>query len=238
MGQSQLLQIIILLYPHKKYSCYTQVVYVTQLLRICGYQPSIQAKILELIIRKCLEMDVDIVVEDNGEVCLQESVNVAEDDNLFDFDEDDLNKHSKADANRTNTDGSSTQHRLLPQSVTELAEKLDASLSLLCNFCESQVTAASRGQSQQGGATLAEKLFSQLLVIFESVIFPTYKSKFSQFVIFYVASRNVQFAVQVANLMFVSAMNEGLSMLKRQCAVMYMASYMARATFLPLSVVW
>jgi hypothetical protein len=59
-------------FPHKRFSRNVQTEYIAQLLVICGYEPSLQARVLQLVVTKCLEMDVEIVIEDSGEVHIEE----------------------------------------------------------------------------------------------------------------------------------------------------------------------
>ncbi len=58
-------------FPHKRFSFMVFASYIEEILKISIYIPYIQYKILDLIIERCLEMDVEIVIEDDGEVRLQ-----------------------------------------------------------------------------------------------------------------------------------------------------------------------
>ncbi len=46
--------------------------FVTQLLRVCMYRPSLQLRMLDIIIVRCLEIDVEIVIEETGSVRILE----------------------------------------------------------------------------------------------------------------------------------------------------------------------
>src|SRR5690349_3309420 len=70
-GQSILFPILSSSFPHKRFNRKVQTEYVAQLLTICDYFPLIQSKIIELIISKSLEMDVEIVIEDSGDVRIE-----------------------------------------------------------------------------------------------------------------------------------------------------------------------
>ena len=67
-GRSVLFPILSEFFPHKRFSRNVQTEYTSQLLQMCKYEPMLQARILELIVAKCLEMDVEIVIEESGEV--------------------------------------------------------------------------------------------------------------------------------------------------------------------------
>ena len=55
-------------FPHKRFSQKNLTDYVTHLLHICKYFPIIQSRIIDLIVSQSLEIDVEIVIEDSGEV--------------------------------------------------------------------------------------------------------------------------------------------------------------------------
>jgi len=67
-GQAELLPILAANFPYKRSGQEATVSYVTQVLHVCEYLPLLQPKLLELVIEKCLEIDVEIVIEDTGEV--------------------------------------------------------------------------------------------------------------------------------------------------------------------------
>lgn len=69
-GQAELFSLLAQRFPYKLSAKNAQCDYVTQLLRICEYLPVLQGRILELIVMKCIEIDVEIIVEDSGEVLL------------------------------------------------------------------------------------------------------------------------------------------------------------------------
>lgn len=216
--------------------------YATQLLQICQYEPMLQSKVLELIVAKCLEMDVEIVIEESGEVRIDP-------DSLEDGDLDfadafsDMggsyshghsHNHSRSHSrnnNNHNVNLSTAKRKQLteatptriPAEVSEMADKLDSVLVLLVQFCEEQI-------SQSSGTR--DRLLQQLLTIFESTIMCIHKSKFVQFVVFFAASLHSAFAQAVAEKLLFITLDEKTSSSQRQSAVMYLSSYLSRATFL------
>jgi RNA polymerase I-specific transcription initiation factor RRN3 len=247
-GRSVLYPILCEFFPHKRFSRNVQTEYTAQLLEICRYEPMLQARILELIISKCLEMDVEIVIEDSGDVRIDQQ---ALDDGDLDFDDafEDMAQsfnssrgHSRNNS-RSNMGSAGKRKQLtetsatrIPAEVSEMADKLDSVLLLVVQFCEQQITgsAGSTGGAQEGASSAVpssgarDRLLQQLLSIFENNIMSIHKSKFVHFA----ASLHNPFAQAVAEKLVGITLDERASATQRQSAVMYLASYLSRATFL------
>jgi RNA polymerase I-specific transcription initiation factor RRN3 len=255
-GRSVLFPILCEFFPHKRFSRNVQTEYTAQLLQICRYEPMLQARILELIVSKCLEMDVEIVIEDSGDVRIDQQ---ALDDGDLDFDDafEDMahsfnssRGHSRNNSRSNMGMGSAGKRKQLtetsaariPAEVSEMADKLDSVLLLVVQFCEQQITGAGSaggaGAVQEGASSAVpssgtrDRLLQQLLGIFENNIMSIHKSKFVQFVIFFAASLHNPFAQAVAEKLVGITLDERASATQRQSAVMYLASYLSRATFL------
>jgi RNA polymerase I-specific transcription initiation factor RRN3 len=246
-GRSVLFPILCEFFPHKRFSRNVQTEYTAQLLQICRYEPMLQARILELIVSKCLEMDVEIVIEDSGDVRIDQQ---ALDDGDLDFDDafEDMaySFNSSRGHSRNNSRGNlgsngkrkqltETSATRIPAEVSEMADKLDSVLLLVAQFCEQQITstgAAEGAPSAVPSSGARDRLLQQLLGIFETNIMSIHKSKFVQFIIFYAASLHNPFAQAVAEKLVGITLDERASATQRQSAVMYLASYLSRATFL------
>lgn len=236
-GRSVLFPILSEFFPHKRFSRNVQTEYTSQLLQMCTYEPMLQARILELIVSKCLEMDVEIVIEESGEVRIDPET--LDDDLDFDDAFDDVpfsnnnsrghsRQNSQININNNNFNGKRKQlteatPTRIPAEVSEMADKLDSVLVLLVQFCEQQISLT---------AGSGDRLFQQLLSIFESTIMTIHKSKFVQFVVFFAASLHHSFAQSVAEKLLSITLDEKVSSSQRQSAVMYLSSYLSRATFL------
>jgi hypothetical protein len=62
------------------------------------YVPTLSAQVLELIVDKCLEMDVEIKIHNDGQVSIDKEVHDAEEEMFeLDLDEPDTNKLEKED---------------------------------------------------------------------------------------------------------------------------------------------
>jgi hypothetical protein len=76
------------------------------------------------------------------------------------------------------------------------------------------------------------RLFLNILEVFEDNIISTYKSKFVQFIIFLTCSRSTHISILFTRRLLHLFFDCKRSQLLRQSAIMYLASFVARATFL------
>jgi len=147
--------------------------YYRQCLHVLQYLPSIRGQVLELIIDRCLEVDVEIKITDVGEATID--AEEEDDANVFSLD---LEEHD-GDTEKTEsspTEAATTKKNVEDLSVDAMAEKLDSLMLVLFEHLEECVA--------NGIST--EELFQILLQIFESSIIITHKSKFVQFLILHV----------------------------------------------------
>ena len=222
-------------FPHKRFNQETQVDYITQLLYIYDYVPGIQVKILELIISKCLEIDVEIVIEDSGDVKIIEEYSHEEDD-LFQLDDEYNNNAMNTTSNNNNTSNISKRHMsftedisTIPAAVIESSDKLDAMLVRIITHIDTLL---------KGNEDMQQRLSQQLLIVFEDRILSTHKSKFVQFILFFSASRSDTFCkMYLQRLLKISLDDKNQSVLKRQYAIGYLASFLSRANFLSFTTV-
>lgn len=239
-GRGVLFPILSDFFPHKRFDRVIQTAYVRQLLHICSYEPLLQHRILDLIVKKCLEMDVEIVIDDSGEVAIDRS---ADNCVVSDGDEDDQGIFAMDGSSSFETPRRPTAHSLskqltdtgtlpacIPPEVADTADKLDAMMEALMEFCEGEV---------RRGGLLFKTLSQQLLAIFEASILPVHKSKFVQFCVFHVASLDDTFARTFALRLLAVLRSESVvvASVHKQSAVMYLSSYLSRAAFLPLQFV-
>ena len=136
-------------FPHKRHPLHVHVEYVSQLLQLCETFPSLQQKVLDLILRRGLEMDVDIVIEDSGEALIRP---INDDDNgatgieeLFQLDDNDMSMASQP-RQRQGISGMAMGAQgglgagvgglkiCGDAGVVEMADKLDAVLVLLLEY--------------------------------------------------------------------------------------------------------
>lgn len=260
-SQSQLFNIIETHFPHRRFDISIQVSFTNHLLHICEYIPTRLYHLFNLIISKCLEIDVEIVIEDSGNVMLAKNLaeSHSQEDNLFEFEDTPVVQNNAA----TNYAIDTTQR--IPAEVCETAEKLDAMLLLIVQFIDNQMSSdvnatllhsSSYSSSQigvssaatsidssfgsnstvtaQGSTQHQDKLFHILLYIFEDRILSTHHSKFVQFLLFYFASKVKRYSEIFPCRLLEIFVTEKYATMKRQSAVLYLASYLSRATFVSL----
>lgn len=224
----------------------------------------IQERILDLIISKCLEIDVEIVIEDSGEVKIEEENHGDINDVIFSTDNDATSSNQVSQ--RVYNEGS----QFIPTEVAEMAEKLDTVLCLLIDFIRKEIeiqdvvdsdglplsTAIINNNNEKNTNTnissnknnnndnknqiqneKAERLSTQLMRIFEEKILMTHRSKFVQFVLFYFASRVPSFGSKFGSRLVKLFSDESAAHTKRQSAILYLASYSVRANFLNISTI-
>ena len=216
----------------------------------------IQERILDLIISKCLEIDVEIVIEDSGEVKIEEENHGDINDVIFSTDNDAnaINQISQ----RVYNEGS----QFIPTEVAEMAEKLDTVLCLLIDFIRKEIEIEdivdsdglplssnnnnnnnnnkndkNKNNINYSQNEKAERLSVQLMRIFEEKILMTHRSKFVQFVLFYFASRVPSFGSKFGARLVKLFSDETAAHTKRQSAILYLASYSVRANFLNISTI-
>lgn len=226
-GQAKLASVLVSKYPHKRFSKGILGSYIAQLLYICEYLPAIQQRILDTVMGNALELDVEIVIEDSGEVKIQEEYKGEDEEDLFQL--DDVGGSSPAKSSFATAGGAKyeTSSRI-PDVVAEMADKLDAILALVVAHIDRQL---------QKDNLFKERFYQQMLSIFEERVLYTYRSKFVQFVYFYLGCKVERFATAFCQRLLRVFLETGHSSMKLQSAVLYLASFMARANFVPVGFV-
>jgi len=208
--------------------------YYRQCLEVVRYHPSIQHQMLEFVVDKCLEMDVEIKITDVGEAQIDEEKDEedGDDEGIFDLELDDA---------RRPKDGSqllSTAEGAAVTSVDEMASKLDSLMLLLFEYSAHHTSLPAIGQ-----------LFRVFSNVFESSVLICHKSKFVQFLLFYVCGQEGKalagthiprgtggdrgatlyrsFAASLIDIV----LDPYRATVTRQSGACYLASFVSRATF-------
>lgn len=221
-------------------------------------------------------MDVEIIIEDDGEVRLQrdveystslqddgnnhlyEDINDVFDDNVFGSGLTARKFGTAATASASSAVAgcrTQTSHGAsIPTEVAELAEKLDSILSQLIDYFHdyiskyqqqpttpltSTTTSTNSTSSPPSSPSPPElsRFYQQLIDLFQQRLLLTHKSKYVQFIFFYVASQSAEFRHLFTKKLLDIIFNIHESILIRQSAMMYLASYLSRATFLTNDVI-
>lgn len=115
---------------------------------------------------------------------------------------------------------------VVSSTVDETADKLDSLMELTFGFLEEEF--------KEGAG---ERAFGLLLPTFMQVILPAHRSKFAQFLIFYACARHPREGSRAfLDQLLITVQDHNRPSLLRAAAVAYLASFLARAAFVPLDV--
>jgi RNA polymerase I-specific transcription initiation factor RRN3 len=197
--------------------------YYRQCLEVVQYLPSVRGHVLELIVDKSLEMDVEIKINDGGQAMIDDEKD-EKDEDIFQLDLDD-----KVDAKKPLVVGDVT--------VNEMADKLDSLMLLLFEYTEKSIVA---------DTTSTAELYRVLSRVFESLILITHKSKFVQFLLLHLCGLESKalsvvttsleeppltlyrdFAAKLINIV----VDPYRATVTRQTGACYLASFVSRASF-------
>ena len=205
-------QVILQRMPHKHMGKEVHQQYLHNTFRVAELPQAgaIREGLLLGIIGRLLEVDVEIKYEDLDD--LDDFGEEDDGDALFDFE----------DASRATPSGSSP-HIGHMRPLDETADKLDGMMDIVFAHLGRRISAGDFDNTLQ---TLLRALQTSLL--------QTYKSKFTQFLIFYVCSRDEKqsAAAGLCDVLYERLSNVAHPPILRVAAASYMASFLARASFL------
>ncbi len=159
-ARSELFPIISARFPFWKAEKRVLKWYSVQSFQTLDYLPSIRKGLLELVIDKCLEIDVNIKIDENGEVSIEK-----EERESYENENEHENEGQKQEA---------LQDEDVGVKVDALSDTLDSLLALLLRSL--------RDASLDGREV--RELYYEVLPVFESTIITTHKSKFVQYCMF------------------------------------------------------
>lgn len=203
-------------FPFVQKSSRTLECYVHNLLRVTMYVPSIRRDVVELIIGKMLELDVNASradIEEAEENAMQNQQTEETEEGLFNMDEDMPADHS------------------LRAAVTAhpVAERLDTLMGVMMAYI--------RDVCHENGALHVERtkeLYRDLLSVFDKLILPTHASCHVQYTIFYLCSFRLALAEAFLDHLWKILQNPSQPAILRQTAAGYLGSFLARAKFIPV----
>lgn len=204
LGTSQLFQCIKDHFPHRRRDLNCHREYLTQTLEAASYATEVLPRLMPMLVERLVELDVELTLQQRE---LEEGDDG--DDEIFEVDAI-VFLPEEAEAMRRN------------------ANKLDAMLVLMFDFIE-------RACSPDGGnAERAQQLFDSLLAAFENSLLHTYKCKCTQFLLFYCCSFKPAYASTFVHVLLTQLRSEQLHTEARIVSAAYLASFVARARYLPL----
>ncbi|KAJ7532365.1 hypothetical protein O6H91_13G000700 [Diphasiastrum complanatum] len=220
--------------PHKIVDKEWSVLYLENMLRLESSAAGqlIGRRIILAIVDRLIEIDVEIRWEDILQAENSSKVFLLH----MDLEEDHEELEENPGAPNLSGPGSEAklQHGLVMKasdsklhSLGEVADKMDLMMDLTLEHLQGCVSKGRAGQ-----------LYDTLMISFQNTILDTYKSKFTQFLIFYLCALapftcGTSFACFLCDIFSSKLRSQNM----RMSAAAYLASYLARARYLPTSTV-
>ncbi|CAH0521976.1 unnamed protein product [Peronospora belbahrii] len=207
-------------FPHKRMDAITQVGYLRNILHVTSYVGGLRERVLGLVVDQLVAIDVEIKLDESEEDVFT----------MDDFLNDDL----------LPPDDASCQ-------VDEMAEKLDQMMLVMFEHIEqsaalnpitSSKMAATTKDSYSGknvDVRQAALVFKDLLKVFEHSILNTHRSKYPQFLLFYVCCLDSQFQDVFISQLLASSLDPQTPPTTRQSCGAYLASFLARAKYISVA---
>mmetsp|Transcript_12145 Transcript_12145/g.44306 ORF Transcript_12145/g.44306 Transcript_12145/m.44306 type:complete len:719 (-) Transcript_12145:53-2209(-) len=217
-------------FPHRRLSSECQVMYVQGMFRLAetGCTSTLSEKLLSIVIDHFVAIDVEIRWEDM--VRANQQANEDEGDLVqFDFDVEDRTastggQSGGSDSGFMGAGGRDTDVRSnlrLPQ----MADKLDKLMDILFEHIHRRSV---NGQLRP--------CFDAVIRSFEATVLFTHRSKFVQFIVLYICSlKPGTHCPAFCKLLLEYVMGPAMPIVKRQAAAAYLTSFLARATYVPLT---
>ncbi|KAG5518948.1 hypothetical protein PMAC_002479 [Pneumocystis sp. 'macacae'] len=199
-------------FPHKTADAALQVAYLRNLLRIPHYAPAISGQVLGLIVDRILQ--IDVCCSTSAPLTLQVDIQT-------ELDEQDAAQSpapSGSSADSASVDGAAAP-------VQDMLAALDAMLAaLLGDLVPVFAQAAPR--------STADAVFGHLLGAFEDVVLQTFRSRYTQFVVFWAAQTDCAYTARFLRAVLGRALDAAQPHVARRAACAYIASFVARAASL------
>ncbi|KAI7898008.1 RNA polymerase I-specific transcription initiation factor RRN3 [Cokeromyces recurvatus] len=229
-GSNSLFVSLVRYMPHKRFNSADQAAYVKNLLTISEYVSVLRKQILGLIIDQMVQIDAQIQIElDEMEEDVEFDVynlNFDEDYDSEGSESDDEENMSDSDSiDSENSDDSKADHNDSIQEIKYMVRKLDAMMNLTFQYFAKCAYSASQD--------VQNEIFHALVDIFDRAVLKTLKSRYTQFLLFYFCSLNVNLYSDYFLEHLIQHITDPLKPnVTRVAASAYISSYVARAKFL------
>ncbi|KAH8421224.1 hypothetical protein KR009_001757 [Drosophila setifemur] len=203
-------------FPYFKKQAHVTTGYLFNVLWLVEYKPVFEEVILHLVLQKILVLDVN-APRDEIDVEIDDEEDKMDEDLMFDMDEISTQTVVKKS-------GQTMNH--------PIGQTLDICLYMIYKFLDGKCRIAPNCTDQQRWT--ANRLFKIFLYTFDEVLLPSHNTHHVQFVIFYIASIRKAFSEAFLSSLWQKVQNPNVSAIIRHAAVGYLASFLARAKFVPL----
>lgn len=248
-------------FPPKRDSALVQLVYIRNALRVCEYCPELSDSVLNLVIGRALQTDVEIQVEldeledetgaafgsDDEDDPLDHAIDQVDtsDDDDDDEDEDEFEGDEQVSTDNEAASDQDSGEADQAQSVVrvrKLVDKLDQVMKALFDHLNSRNRMMGQLANRQAHTDSRDPrpaLFASLLSIFNRSILPTFKSRHVQFLLFWFSSLDADYVDLFLGSLLSTALHWVVAgpeskdepPIIRLAAASYAASFVSRAKF-------
>ncbi|KAF9903297.1 hypothetical protein EC991_003989 [Linnemannia zychae] len=232
-GATSLFPLLASAFPHKRESISAHSMYVKNILLVLKYAPVLRNQILGLVIDRIIQVDVEIQVE-------LEELEDSDTEVAYDFDSVDGSDSEDSDSDSDDDSDSGSDSDGLQVAVVDIKEmtkKLDVMLLLVFTYLKDYFDANRHlpaAEFQGLLQTPVERLFFQLMHVFMGSILQTFKSRHTQFILFYFISLSPHFSDLFLGALGNKIMDKSQPEVIRVSAAAYISSFVARAKYLDL----
>jgi len=233
-ASSTLFPLLVAEFPHKSERKLEHTCYLANMLRVAEYVPALRRKLLSVITDRVIKIDIQIQVdldelEDDEEEKLDAELTGAVKKKDFATNDEDDEKEEEEDGNKTCEDD---EDKDTVKALRETVDKLDSMLDLLFKYY-SQFLPDGTDKDPNICSSTAVNTFEMIHSFFNTTILPTYRSRYTQFLLFWAAQKAPRFSDHLCVSMVENALDNISPVGTRQAATAYIASYVARAKLMP-----
>lgn len=222
-------------FPHKRREALAHAVYVRHCIAILRYSPALMKRVVGLLVARMVELDVEIALQQRH---LEDAAEEEDDDDepIFEVDLGD-NMSDELAKMRKNANKLDGMMALMFEFIAERCGRLKNSGRSAGMATPGTAMAASAAVEPAEDMNEAERLLHALLVAFHESVLYTYKCRCVQFLLFFACSFSERFTSAFTNFLLRQVSNEQVHAEARIASAAYIASFLARASFVPLSTV-
>lgn len=209
-------------FPYKDESLLAQMTYISNVLSICEYVPSIKGPVLHAIIDKIIQIDVEIQVEVDDDDEEEDEV-VTDDDGTSNADSEVITASTLYERHTAISSEMTSSTILTPPSLTDtrqLMQQLDQLLYTLFSYLDSNLKSTSRDRYL---------VYNSLIKSFVNTVLKTFRCRYTQFLIFWASQLDPEFTDIFLGVLTEVCLDPSQPYTLRLSGAMYIGSYVARA---------
>ena len=222
-------------FPHKSESKRAHVTYVTNLLRVIEYAPSLRNKLLTFITDRVIKIDTEIQADlddlddEQGEE-LEADIAGAEIERNEGGTMTGAEEDMEDEGDMEEGDDLSQEYGIdAVTNIKDTVDKLDVMLDILFSYYSKSFP----NKSVESPTQESIESYELIMKLFNGIILPTYRSRYTQFLVFWAAQKAPRFSETFCVTAITKALDNTLQPGPRQAAAAYVASFIARAKPMP-----